>query len=115
MLTDHDLVEIYRNLVLLRTYEESSFVYHLQGRIGTYEIYWNHDLEGAVWGSPMISDGKVYVGDENGFIRIFEVSKKKKMIAEHDMGGKVYCSPVLANGTLFLMTVDKLFAIEEKK
>src|SRR6184192_1747471 len=42
-LTDHDLVELYRGLVLLRTYDERSLVYHRQGRIGTYAIYWNHE------------------------------------------------------------------------
>ena len=42
-LADHDLVELYRGLVLLRTYDERSVVYHRQGRIGTYAIYWNHE------------------------------------------------------------------------
>jgi pyruvate dehydrogenase E1 component alpha subunit len=42
-LTDHDLVELYRSLVLLRTYDERSVVYHRQGRIGTYAIFWNHE------------------------------------------------------------------------
>src|SRR6059036_822392 len=42
-LTDHDLVELYRGLVLLRTYDERSVVYHSQGRIGTYAIFWNHE------------------------------------------------------------------------
>ncbi len=38
-----ELVELYRNLVLLRTYDERSVVYHRQGRIGTYAIFWNHE------------------------------------------------------------------------
>ena len=38
-----DLLAIYRNLVLLRTYDERSVVYHRQGRIGTYAIFWNHE------------------------------------------------------------------------
>ncbi|HZR91485.1 MAG TPA: thiamine pyrophosphate-dependent enzyme [Gaiellaceae bacterium] len=38
-----DLVELYRQLVLLRTYDERSLVYHRQGRIGTYAIFWNHE------------------------------------------------------------------------
>ncbi len=42
-LSDHDLVELYRNLVFLRTYDERSVVYHSQGRIGTYAIFWNHE------------------------------------------------------------------------
>src|SRR5204862_469947 len=42
-LTESDLLELYRRLVLLRTYDERSVVYHRQGRIGTYAIYWNHE------------------------------------------------------------------------
>jgi pyruvate dehydrogenase E1 component alpha subunit len=38
-----ELVDLYRNLVLLRTYDERSVVYHRQGRIGTYAIFWNHE------------------------------------------------------------------------
>jgi pyruvate dehydrogenase E1 component alpha subunit len=38
-----ELVDLYRNLVLLRTYDARSVVYHRQGRIGTYAIYWNHE------------------------------------------------------------------------
>ena len=37
------LVALYRNLVLLRTYDERSVIYHRQGRIGTYAIFWNHE------------------------------------------------------------------------
>ena len=42
-LTEADLLELHRWLVLLRTYDERSVVYHSQGRIGTYAIFWNHE------------------------------------------------------------------------
>jgi pyruvate dehydrogenase E1 component subunit alpha len=42
-LGSEELVRLYRNLVLLRTYDERSVVYHRQGRIGTYAIFWNHE------------------------------------------------------------------------
>jgi pyruvate dehydrogenase E1 component alpha subunit len=38
-----DLIELYRGMVMLRTYDERSLVYHRQGRIGTYAIFWNHE------------------------------------------------------------------------
>jgi pyruvate dehydrogenase E1 component alpha subunit len=41
--TERDLLELYRRMVLLRTYDERSVVYHRQGRIGTYAIFWNHE------------------------------------------------------------------------
>jgi pyruvate dehydrogenase E1 component subunit alpha len=42
-LGEQELLELYRWLVLLRTYDERSVVYHRQGRIGTYAIFWNHE------------------------------------------------------------------------
>jgi len=42
-LSKRDLLELYRSLVVLRTYDERSVVYHRQGRIGTYAIFWNHE------------------------------------------------------------------------
>jgi len=42
-LSSEQLLELYRHLVLLRTYDDRSVVYHRQGRIGTYAIYWNHE------------------------------------------------------------------------
>jgi pyruvate dehydrogenase E1 component alpha subunit len=42
-LGESDLLDLYRDLVLLRTYDERSLVYHRQGRIGTYAIFWGHE------------------------------------------------------------------------
>jgi pyruvate dehydrogenase E1 component alpha subunit len=42
-LGEQQLLEMYRSLVLLRTYDERSVVYHSQGRVGTYAIFWNHE------------------------------------------------------------------------
>jgi pyruvate dehydrogenase E1 component alpha subunit len=42
-LTEDDLLALYRGMVLLRTYDERSLVYHRQGRIGTYAIFWGHE------------------------------------------------------------------------
>jgi pyruvate dehydrogenase E1 component alpha subunit len=42
-LSDSELLGLYRQLVLLRTYDERSLVYHRQGRIGTYAMFWGHE------------------------------------------------------------------------
>jgi pyruvate dehydrogenase E1 component alpha subunit len=38
-----ELLALYRDMVLLRTYDERSLVYHRQGRVGTYAIFWGHE------------------------------------------------------------------------
>jgi pyruvate dehydrogenase E1 component alpha subunit len=58
-LGENDLIELYRSLVLLRTYDERSVVYHRQGRIGTYAIFWNHEA---------IQAGSVYALEDDDWI-----------------------------------------------
>jgi pyruvate dehydrogenase E1 component alpha subunit len=42
-LSDKDLIEIYRWLVLLRTFDERAVALQRQGRIGTYALYWGEE------------------------------------------------------------------------
>jgi pyruvate dehydrogenase E1 component alpha subunit len=42
-LSESDLLGLYRDMVLLRVYDERSLVYHRQGRVGTYAIFWGHE------------------------------------------------------------------------
>ncbi|HWL66453.1 MAG TPA: thiamine pyrophosphate-dependent dehydrogenase E1 component subunit alpha [Actinomycetota bacterium] len=42
-LTDKDLIELFRWLMLLRTFDERSVALQRQGRIGTYALYWGEE------------------------------------------------------------------------
>ena len=42
-LDKRDLLELYRRMVLFRVFDERAAVYHRQGRIGTYALFWNHE------------------------------------------------------------------------
>jgi pyruvate dehydrogenase E1 component alpha subunit len=59
-LAEADLLELYRRLVLLRTFDERAVVYHRQGRIGTYAIFWNHEAiqVGATY--PLTDDDWIF-------------------------------------------------------
>ena len=70
--------------------------------MNTGKPHWTHDLLAAIWGSPMVINGKVYLGDEDGDVVVLEASTVKKLIAEMNMGSAVYSTPVPANGTLFI-------------
>ena len=69
----------------------------------------------AIWGSPMVIDGKVYLGDEDGDVAVMAADKTMKVIAENNMGSSVYSTPVPANGALFIVNRNQLFAIAEAK
>lgn len=74
-------------------------------------VHWTYDMFAAAWGSPLIVDGKVYIGDEDGDVAIFELSRKMKLINEVNMGNAVYSTPIVANNTLFISNKNELFAI----
>ncbi len=77
----------------------------------TGQPYWVHETESGLFGSPLIVDGKVYLGDEDGQVWIFALARQKKVLAKIDMGSTIYCSPIFANGVLYVATRTRLFAI----
>jgi len=64
-----------------------------------------------VWGSPLVADGKVYLGDQDGDVAILKSGTEMKKVSEIDMGNSVYSTPVPANGVLYIMTPTDLYAI----
>ena len=90
----------------------SGFLYCLDAATGK-EI-WMHDLFAAVWGSPFVADGKVYIGDEDGDVTVLAHGREKKVLAEMNMGSSVYATVTPAHGTIFLNNRNQLFAIANK-
>ena len=69
----------------------------------------------AVWGSTLVVDGKVYLGDEDGDIAILQTGKTKKVLGEMNMGSAVYATPVPAHGMLFVNNRNQLYALANAK
>jgi outer membrane protein assembly factor BamB len=89
----------------------SGFLHCLDAKTG--QVYWTHDLFAAVWGSPMLVDGKIYLGDEDGDVVIMQEGKTKKVIGEINMGSSVYSTAVPANGALYISNRNQLYALAE--
>ena len=68
----------------------------------------------AVWGSPTVIDGKVYLGDEDGDVVILEHGPKMKVLFETNMNNSVYTTPVAVDGVLYIANRTALYAISSK-
>jgi outer membrane protein assembly factor BamB len=101
---------VFEGLVYISDF--SGFLYCLEAESG--KELWKHDLFSAVWGSPMVADGKVYLGDEDGDVVVLALGREKRLLAEPNMGGSVYGTVTPARGTIFLNTQSRLFAIAAK-
>ena len=91
----------------------SGFLHAVDAKSG--KQIWKHDMFAAIWGSPMVIDGKVWLGDEDGDITILNADRTMKVVAENNMGSSVYSTPVPVNGTVFIVNRNQLIAISEKK
>ncbi|MCH8829285.1 MAG: PQQ-binding-like beta-propeller repeat protein [Planctomycetes bacterium] len=100
----------------------SGLVHCLNAKTG--KAHWTYDMFAASWGSPLIVEGRVYIGDEDGDIAIFPLTadpkkalKKDKKgefrpaLGEIEMHSSVYTTPIVANNVLYIATRTTLFAI----
>ena len=73
--------------------------------------HWRYDLGSGVWGSPLVADGKIILGNIDGDLHVLRHSKKLQKLAVNQMGGSIYTSPVAAHGTLYIATSRRLYSI----
>ena len=50
----------------------------------TGKVHWTYDMLAAAWGSPLIVDDKVYIGDEDGDVAIFRHSADPQVAMQED-------------------------------
>jgi outer membrane protein assembly factor BamB len=85
----------------------------------TGKVHWTYDMLSAAWGSPLVVDDKVYIGDEDGEVAIFRHSADPEaaMIdgepayGTRDMRNSIYSTPIIANNVLYISNRTHLFAI----
>jgi outer membrane protein assembly factor BamB len=96
---------------LLYTADLSGFVYCLDLKTGVQ--HWKYDTFAAIWGSPFVADGKVYIGDEDGDVAILKAGTKFELLNEINMGSAVYTTPIAQDGMLYIGTRNILYAIKK--
>jgi outer membrane protein assembly factor BamB len=80
----------------------------------TGERYWEHDMLSSVWGSTMVADGKVFIGNEDGNLVILEASKEgPNVLAEiaTENYSSIYSTPTFSNGKLYLTDRVRLYCV----
>ncbi len=79
----------------------------------TGRAVWTQETGAEIWGSPLVADGKVYVGTMRGRLWIMAAGRQKKLLAAVFLDAPIPTSPVAANGTLYVATQRTLYAIRK--
>lgn len=81
---------------------------------GSGKPYWLHDAGGEIWASPLVADGKVYVGTRRGDFLVFAAGKEKRLLSSLRLDSPIHSTAVAANGVLYVGTMTRLYAVEKK-
>jgi outer membrane protein assembly factor BamB len=79
----------------------------------TGQAFWTQEIKGDAWASPMVADGKVYLGTRTGAFYVFAASKQKKLISSVELGSPISATTTAANGVLYVATMTRLYAVKK--
>jgi len=65
--------------------------------------------------SPVASDGKIYLSNEDGEILVVAAGEKFNHIATNTMGELLMATPALSDGVMYVRSANSLFAVGRKK
>ena len=88
----------------------SGFVHGLDFETG--KRLWVYDMFAACWGSPMVADGKIFVGDEDGDLTVMELGREETVLEEKLFSSSVYSTPTIANGRMYVSDRSRLYAFD---
>ena len=95
---------------LLYASDLSGHVHCLDEKTG--KPYWVYATNADDWSTPLVADGKVYIGTKKKLV-VLATGKEMKVISEIPLGSTAYATPVAANGTLFVCSQSYLWAVQK--
>lgn len=78
----------------------------------TGKRHWEYDAFAAIWGSPMVVDGYVLLGDEDGDLAVLKEGTEEDVIEEKVFDSSIYSTPTVANGRLFVSDRSRLYCFD---
>ena len=76
----------------------------------TGKAIWTHKLPDRTISSPLVADGKVYVGDDGGNVTVMTATAEPHLLGVVKFGAPIHASLVAANGVIYVPTRTTLFA-----
>ncbi len=73
--------------------------------VNTHEVLWTYDMEGPLWASPLVWEGRVFAASWAGVMRCLTLETGDDLWAV-DVEGRVTAAPVVASGVLYVVTEE---------
>lgn len=72
---------------------------------------WVQETGSEIWASPLVTDGKVYVGTRGGDFWVMAAEKEKRVLGKVDLDSPMHSSPAAAHGVLYVASMRFLYAV----
>ncbi len=76
----------------------------------TGKVQWLFELNGETWGTPLLADGKIFIGTKK-YLHVLAVGAAPRELARIGLGSPSYGTPVAANGALLVTSERYLWAV----
>lgn len=87
------------------------YIHCLDAKTG--KLYWKHNAKGDMWASPLVADGKVYVGTRRRTLWIFEAGRELNVLNSVQLDSAIIGTVTAANGVLYVASMRQLYAIQK--
>jgi outer membrane protein assembly factor BamB len=74
------------------------------------EVLWVHEMIAETWGSPLVADGKIYLGNKRKFL-IFAEGREANLLDESRLSAPVYGSAIASDGVIYIASQRHLWAV----
>jgi outer membrane protein assembly factor BamB len=79
----------------------------------TGEAVWSERLGGNFSSSPMVADGRIYVGNRDGDMFVIKPGREFELLATNHLDGGIFATPSAVGKAIFLRTEHALYRIEK--
>jgi outer membrane protein assembly factor BamB len=93
--------------------DAAGFVECFDSRTG--EVLWKERVDGNLWGSMLLADGKLYVTSLEGVTSVLAAGPKFQLLAKNEIREPTYAALAVSEGAIFLRTYEHLYCIQPSR
>jgi len=90
--------------------DHGGVIHCLHARTG--ELQWTHDTRSHIRSSPLVTDGRVWIGDEAGNLWVMAARREKRVLGRINLGAPIHSTPFLGeDGVVYAAAQTRLYAL----
>ncbi|MEI6240919.1 MAG: PQQ-binding-like beta-propeller repeat protein [Planctomycetia bacterium] len=82
--------------------------------VKTGDVVWSERLGGNFSSSPLLAEGRIYVGNRDGATFVIKPGRTFELVATNQLDGQIFATPAAVGRALYLRTDEALYRLERR-